>query len=195
VGCGLPSHAQQTTETIVLVRHGEKTSTELGQLDARGLNRSLALPDVLIGKYGKPDYIFAPNPSVQINSRNGGVSYIRPLATIEPTAIKLGMPVNTQIGFNNINQLQTELDKPMYSQALVYVAWEHLAEDQFAKNFMKSFGANASVVPDWPGSDYDSIFVIRVVRNGPKATASFTLDHEGLNDKLSNDFPQLAPAR
>jgi hypothetical protein len=182
-----PSNA---TETIVLIRHGEKTATELGQLNIQGLNRALALPDVLIGKYGKPDYLFAPNPSAQIGARDGGsYSYVRPLATIEPTAIRLGLPVNTQIGFSDIKGLQDELTKPKYAAALIFVAWEHGAEDEFAKNVMKAYGKDASVVPHWPGKDFDSIFVLRLAHSGATTTATFTLDHEGLDGKLSEKAP------
>jgi hypothetical protein len=182
---------QTSTETIVLIRHGEKTPTELGQLDIRGLNRALALPDVLIGKYGKPDYLFAPNPSDEIRAKDGSYySYVRPLATIEPTAIRLGMPVNTQIGFSDIKQLQAEMTKPIYANSLIFVAWEHGNEDRFAKNVMAAYSKDASVVPEWRGSDYDSIFVIRLVHSGAATTATFTLDHEGLNDKLSDAYPK-----
>ena len=51
VAVAAPAHAQQT---IVLLRHGEKPSAGLGQLTCQGLNRSLALPDVLLAKFGKP---------------------------------------------------------------------------------------------------------------------------------------------
>jgi hypothetical protein len=183
------SYAQNTTETIVLIRHGEKTPTELGQLDCQGLNRALALPHILIKKFGKPDYLFAPNPSAQIDAADGHMySYVRPLATIEPTAILLGMPVNTQIAFYDIKQLQTELTKPQYANALIFVAWEHGTEDQFAKNIMAAYSKDASVVPHWPGKDYDSIFVIHLVHSGPTVTATFSIDHEGLNGKLSNSY-------
>lgn len=198
IGARVPANAQQAapqngTETIILIRHGEKTAHELGQLNVRGLNRSLALPDVLVGKYGKPDYLFAPNPSEQIGSRDGGTySYVRPLATIEPTAIKLGMTVNTQIGFTEIKQLEAELTKPQYANAVIFVAWEHGMEDQFAKNVMADYSKNASVVPDWPGKDFDSIFVIRLAHTGGTTTATFTLDHEGLDDKLTDTYPTSA---
>jgi hypothetical protein len=103
-------------ETIVLIRHGEKPDTNLGQMNCRGLNRALALPAVLMGRYGKPDYIYAPNPSVQIKGRDGtAYSYVRPLATIEPTAIQAGLPVNTQIGYNQLDALQKEMLLPAYA--------------------------------------------------------------------------------
>jgi hypothetical protein len=189
-----PASAQQSsTETIVLIRHGEKTKQELGQLNIRGLNRSLAIPNVLIGKFGKPNYIFAPNPSVQVNTRSTSPSsYIRPLATIEPTAIQLGMTVNAQIGYDDIKGLQTELSKPIYSNSVIFVAWEHIMEDLFAKNMMTTYANNASIVPDWPDNDFDSIFVIRIVRTAGAAAATFSIDHENLNNKLSDSMPSPA---
>jgi len=186
------------TETIVLVRHGEKTAEEYGQLSPVGFKRALALPGVLIGKYGKPDFLFAPNPSVQVHSKTteSSYSYVRPLATIEPTAIQLGMPVNTQFGFPDIKSLDAELAKPAYSKAVIFVAWEHKYLDDFAKAVVKEYGGDA-VVPDWPGKDYDSIFVIKIQRGGAgagKATVTFAVDHEGLDGKLG-DGAGLAPGK
>jgi len=77
-------------ETIVCIRHGEKPHGGLGQLTIRGLNRSLALPEVLLQKYGTPQFIFAPNPSEKVDGAR--YFYIRPIATIEPTAIRCGLP-------------------------------------------------------------------------------------------------------
>ena len=51
-------------KTVVFIRHGEKPSSDLGQLNCQGLNRSLVIPDVLIGRYGRASKIYAPNPSV-----------------------------------------------------------------------------------------------------------------------------------
>jgi len=51
----------------VLIRHGEKPPGGLGQLTCKGLNRSLALPSLLIGRYGKPDFIFAPDPAQRVD--------------------------------------------------------------------------------------------------------------------------------
>lgn len=181
-----------STETIIIIRHGEKTAHERGQLSFRGLNRSLALPDVLIGKFGKPDYIFAADPAAQMEAADGtGYSYLRPLATIEPTAIRLGMPVNTQIGFSDVEQLQTELTKPVYAKSLIFIAWEHFSEIRLTKNLIQAHGKGASSVPDWPISDFDSIFVIKLIHSGKSIKATLTLDHEGLNDKLSDTYPVL----
>ena len=71
----------------MLVRHGEKPDKGLGQLDCQGLNRALALPAVIAKIFGKPSAIFAPDPSQQKEDDGVSYDYVRPLATIEPTAI------------------------------------------------------------------------------------------------------------
>jgi hypothetical protein len=187
--CGGTASAA-TTETIIVFRHGEKPEKGLGQLNCRGLNRSLALPTVLLSKFGKPDYLFAPDPAVQVRDSLFGVySYVRPLATIEPLAIRLGMPVNAQIGYPQIDQLQAELTSGKYSSSTVFVAWEHYYEERFAKHIVKSFGGDPAQVPSWSGSEYDMIYVIRITRSDGRATVSFAVDHEGLNGKLSDECP------
>jgi hypothetical protein len=175
-------------ETIVCIRHGEKPAAGLGQLTCQGLNRALRLPQVLIGKFGKPDFIFAPDPNQVNHDPAGDFCYVRPLATIEPTAIRCGLPVNTHFGFTDIAGLEQELAKPAYARATVFVAWEHWYLDNFVKDVVKSSGGDVSQVPGWQGSDFDSIFVIRLVHNGKEATATFTRDSEGL-DNLSTECP------
>src|ERR1017187_4021210 len=99
--------AAEGIETIVCIRHGEKTPTELGQLSVRGLNRSLALPEILLSKFGTPEFIFAPDPTKEIQSQGGQPPCsIRPLATIEPTAIRCQLPVNTRFVFTDIAGLE-----------------------------------------------------------------------------------------
>jgi hypothetical protein len=181
----------QQTETLVIFRHGEKPSAGLGQLNCRGLNRALALPDVLAVKFGHPDYLFAPDPAQKVDDFSlGGYSYVRPLATIEPTAIRLGMSVNAQIGYTHIDKLQRELLEPKYASATVFIAWEHVFEEHFARDMVKKFGGDPRAVPAWPNSDYDSIYVIRLIRSGGKTTVTFKVEHEGLNDKLGNQCPR-----
>src|SRR3954463_11657169 len=82
------AQAATTTETIVFFRHGEKPSGGYGQLTCQGFNRAIALHDVLVGRFGKPDYLFAPNPTPKRADPAGSFYYIRPIATIEPMAIR-----------------------------------------------------------------------------------------------------------
>jgi hypothetical protein len=179
---------QDKTETIVCVRHGEKPPSGLGQLTCQGLNRALRLPQVLIRKFGKPNFIFAPDPNQVTHDPAGEFCYVRPLATIEPTAIQCSLPVNTHFGFKDIAGLKQELTKPAYAGATVFVAWEHRYLDDFVKDMVKSSGGDASQVPGWEWSDFDSIFVVRLAHSKGGASATFTHDTEGL-DHLSTDCP------
>lgn len=188
----LPAHAadltNSTTETIICIRHGEKPPGGLGQLTIRGLNRSLALPKVLLGKYGKPNYIFAPNPTETVDGKPG-YYYVRPLATIEPTAIQCGLPVNTRFGYTEIKGLENELTKTNYQSATVFIAWEHGWLDHFAKNFVEDNGGDPKKVPIWMPGEYDMIFVFKLTTVNGKKEFSFTVDHEGLNG-LPDKYPQ-----
>jgi hypothetical protein len=178
-------------ETIVVIRHGEKPHGGLGQLNIRGLNRSLALPDVLLKKYGTPQFIFAPNPSEKVDGAK--YYYIRPLATIEPTAIRCGLPINTEFGYLEIEGLENELALPKYQNATVFVAWEHGLLDEFGRNMVRNNGGDVKKVPGWPGNEYDMIFVFKFTTVNGHKDFSFTVDHEGLNG-LSDQYPEIQKA-
>lgn len=186
-----PVHAETasapTEETIVCIRHGEKPAGGLGQLTCRGLNRALALPDVLLGKYGQPAFVFAPNPTQKVDN-HASYYYVRPLVTIEPTAIRCGLPVNTEFGYKEIKGLEKELQKPAYQSATIFVAWEHGLLDDFVKNLLKTNGGNPGDVPPWPGNDYDSIFVVKIAHHEGHDSVTFAIDHENL-DNLSDACP------
>ncbi len=196
--CGVaPFLVAQTShrdgETIVMIRHGEKPAAGLGQLTCRGLNRSLALAPLLLARYGKPDALYAPDPAFEVKEGIFGprYSYVRALATIEPTAILAGMPVNTQIGFDQIDQLQQALLQPSYVHALIFVAWEHDHLRLFAKQLLQSYGDGASFVPPWAGEDYGTIYVFQVTRpkDGGKPHVTLSIQQENLGGKLSNSCP------
>ncbi len=177
-------------ETIVAIRHGEKPPTSLGQLTCKGLNRALALPKVLIPRYGKPDRIYAPDPGTRIGQLgNLNYSYVRPLMTIGPTAIQVGMPVNALIGFKNVGQLRKELLAPENANSVIYLAWEHVYLNQFAKRLLKAYGKDPSIVPDWPNDEYDRIYVFRIDDVNGKKNLTFSVDQQGLNDSLSDKCP------
>ncbi len=87
---GTAARSQNAVETVIFVRHGEKPHEGLGQLNCQGLNRALALPSVITKIFGRPDAIFAPDPDEGITDAGGRFDYVRPLATIEPTAVSFG---------------------------------------------------------------------------------------------------------
>lgn len=182
-------HSAPQVETIVVVRHGEKPKGGLGQLSCKGLNRALALPKVLLEKFGAPQFIFAPNPSEKVDGAK--YFYVRPLVTIEPTAIRCGLPVNTEFGYLEIEGLENELNEPKYQNATVFVAWEHGLQNELARNLIRHNGGDPKEVPSWSNDEYDRIYVFKITREngqGGQKKFSFTIDHEGLNG-LSDDCP------
>jgi hypothetical protein len=184
---------QPQPETIVFVRHGEKPAGGFGQLDCQGLNRALALPAVIAAKFGKPDAIYAPNPSMQKKDDGALYDYVRPLATIEPTAIQYGMPVNTAYGYAQYNELEQALVAPGQSGKLIVVAWEHHEIEALARAIMKQYGGSDAPVPGWANDDFDSIYIVKLNwdANGGPPRATFAHSQEGLNGR-AKDCPCAA---
>jgi hypothetical protein len=181
-----PSPEPPGIETIVMIRHGEKPPGGLGQLTCQGENRALALPAVLKEKFGKPQAIFAPNPADTKKDRAGTFDYIRPLATIEPSAIAFGMAVDTTYGYDDVAGLKAALTAPRFQNSVVIVAWEHHKIVALAATFLPG---GQSGVPAWKEDDYDGIYVIRLVSRSGKVTADFQRSSEGLNG-----LPETCPA-
>jgi hypothetical protein len=169
-------------QTIVFFRHGEKPAGGLGQLTCQGLNRALALPDVLIGKFGAADFLYAPNPAVKISEPAGSFFYVRPLATIEPTAIRLGLSVNTNYGYSDVAGLESRLITADKAHTTIFVAWEHAQLVKAVQNIMNHYGGGAAV-PPWTTGDFDSLYVVNVDYVGGSIHAQFRRDVEGLNDR------------
>jgi hypothetical protein len=177
-----PSRAAEgTTETLVFVRHGEKPRLGLGQLDCQGLNRALALPAVLTRQFGRPAFILAPDPAVMKKDAGVAYDYVRPLATIEPTAIALGMPIDASLGVDALDALRHRLEAPDMAGAVVFVAWEHSDIVKVARALMVDAGGDPAVVPAWNWQDFDSIYVLRIARAGGITRAAFAHGHEGLD--------------
>jgi hypothetical protein len=193
-GAWLPATAYaagQSVETLVFVRHGEKPAQGYGQLDCQGLNRSLALPAVIAAKFGKPDAIFAPDPGQQKTDSGHLYYYVRPLATIEPTAIQFQMPVQTPYGYAEIDKLENTLVDASYRNKLVVIAWEHKLIEKLVRQIMSAHGGEANRVPKWHSDDFDSIYIVKLDWQGGKPHATFQHSEEGLNGR-STDCPCAA---
>jgi hypothetical protein len=178
--------ADPKIETIVLIRHAETPLLGLGQITCKGLNRALALPGVLISKFGKPDLIYAPDPTGKSHDLGGTFDYVRPLATIEPTAIRLGMPVNCDYRFDHIRDLENELLGSQHAGKLIFIAWEHQYLNQMVKDLLQLKGGDPKQVPAWPWYEYDRIYILRIPPGSDPIT--FAQDQENLNN-LSDDCP------
>src|SRR5262249_60930245 len=74
--------------TIVAVRHGEKPA-DGDNLSCRGQNRALALPAVLMSKFGKPDYTYVP--SVKLDK---STEHARMFQTVTPFAVQDNLTID-----------------------------------------------------------------------------------------------------
>jgi hypothetical protein len=173
------------TQTLVFLRHAEKPGEGLGQLNCQGLNRALELATVLPERFGNADYVFAANPSrhVEEGSKDESYSYIRPLMTISPSAIRLGLPVNIDYGANDTDELAEELLSNKYRNATVYTAWSHgYLPDLINAVAGKALGEKRVITEDWNGDDFDTLYVLTLTWHDGKASLLSRNVRQGLND-------------
>lgn len=183
----LESRAQPVdgTQTLVFLRHAEKPGEGLGQLNCQGLNRALDLATLLPEKFGPADYVFAANPSreVEEGSNDNAYSYIRPLMTISPSAIKLGLLVNIDFGANDTGDLADELLQDKYRNATVYTAWSHGYLPELINTVAgKALGEKRTITDDWDGEDFDSLYVLTLTWHDGKASLLSRNYKQGLDN-------------
>lgn len=173
------------TQTLVFLRHAEKPGEGLGQLNCQGLSRALDLATVLPERFGKADYVFAANPSrhVEEGSKDESYSYIRPLMTITPSAIRQGLPVNIDYGANDTDALAEELLSDKYRNATVYTAWSHGYLPELINTVAgKALGEERVITEDWNGDDFDTLYVLTLTWHDGKASLLSRNVRQGLND-------------
>jgi len=172
------------TQTLVFLRHAEKPEGGLGQLNCQGLNRAINLSTLLPAKFGKADYVFAANPTrnVEEGELDNSYSYIRPLMTISPAAIKLGLPVNIEFSANDTSDLARELLDDKYHNSTIYTAWSHgYLPELINKVAGKAVGGKQNITDDWSGDDFDSLYVLTLTWHNGKASLQSHSYKQGLD--------------
>ncbi|AJO77874.1 hypothetical protein [Pseudomonas sp. MRSN 12121] len=173
------------TQTLVFLRHAEKPAGGLGQLNCQGLNRAIDLASLLPERFGKANYVFAANPTrnVEEGEFDNSYSYIRPLMTISPSAIKLGLPVNIEFSANDTSQLAEELLHDRYHNSTIYTAWSHgYLPDLINKVARKAVGEKRPITDDWASNDFDSLYVLTLTWHNGKATLDSRSYKQGLDN-------------
>ncbi|MNI62108.1 hypothetical protein D3C73_1174140 [compost metagenome] len=120
--------------------------------------------------------MFAANPTrnVEEGELDNSYSYIRPLMTISPSAIKLGLPVNIDYSANDTNDLANELLSNKYHNSVIYTAWSHgYLPELINKVAGKAVGKKQNITDDWESGDFDSLYVLTLTwRNGEASLES-----------------------
>ena len=172
-------------QTLVFLRHGEKPVGGLGQLNCQGLNRAMNLATVLPEKFGKANYVFAPDPTrnVEEGEHDNSYSYIRPLMTISPSAIKLGLPVNIKYSANDTHDLADELVEDKYHNSIIYTAWSHgYLPELINRVASEASGEKHTITDDWSGGDYDTLYVLTLTWHNGKASLLSRNYKQGLDN-------------
>ncbi|MGY1447000.1 histidine phosphatase family protein [Pseudomonas chlororaphis] len=173
------------TQTLVFLRHAEKPAGGLGQLNCQGLNRAIDLASLLPEKFGKANYVFAANPTrnVEEGELDNSYSYIRPLMTISPSAIKLGLPVNIEFSANDTSELADELLHDRYHNSIIYTAWSHgYLPELINKVAREAVGEKRTITDDWASNDFDSLYVLTLTWHNGKATLDSRSYKQGLDN-------------
>ncbi|NBF06556.1 histidine phosphatase family protein [Pseudomonas sp. Fl5BN2] len=173
------------TQTLVFLRHAEKPAGGLGQLNCQGLNRAIDLASLLPEKFGKAHYVFAADPTrnVEEGELDNSYSYIRPLMTISPSAIKLGLPVNIDFAANDTSDLADELLHDRYHNSIIYTAWSHgYLPELINKVAEEAVGETRPITEDWASNDYDSLFVLTLTWRNGKASLHSQSYKQGLDN-------------
>lgn len=187
LGAGRGALAQPAngTQTLVFLRHAEKPDMGLGQLNCQGLNRAIDLSELLPKEFGKADFIFAANPSRHVEEGAGdkSYSYLRPLMTVGPSAIKLGLPINIDYDANDTSDLAEELLRDKYHDSTIYTAWSHgYLPELVNKVAQEASGNKVKLVQDWTGDDFDSVLVLTLKWVNGKASLQYENYKQGLNN-------------
>ena len=169
-------------ETVYLIRHAEAhpiSGWDDGNFVGAGQWRALALPNALRGKIS-PTMVYSIDPAQVYPGAletpgNFSFPYVRPSLTVEPYAIANNLPyylVADLDMWNLITSPQRTSDYffkgGKFSNQTLLVAWEHAhfpptIDALLASHFPTYSGPQA---PDWPLSDYDTIWTVTLDDKG-----------------------------
>lgn len=170
------SNMAYSEQTLVFVRHGEKPDNDSGQLTCKGLNRALALPNVLMSQFGQPAALFAA-----ASKQNKLGHSLRSIQTMTPTAIRVSLPIHLHYYAKETKALQEALLDKQYENAVIFIAWEHDNLVKVARDIMKHEGGDPNLIPKWKGGDFDSIYVLKIIRDDAGKSVLFEQRQQGLN--------------
>lgn len=121
----------------------------------------------VVDHFGVLEYVQTGLPSHLKQDDGKAFAYLRPLATIEPTAIANGLPVGTSIGYHDVDALVEALALVDHEACVTFVAWEQKTLVKAAKSLMKGAGGNPGDAPKWP-RDFDSLSILKFPDHGKK---------------------------
>ena len=170
-----------TNETIYMIRHAEahpSSTWDDGNLVGAGQWRALDLPHALRGKIS-PTRVYSIDPAqvypgAYITPGDSDWSYVRPSLTVAPYAIANNLPYHLVSDFEIFAKDSPKLTSdlfffnPKFSNQTVLLAWEHEHIPPTIRALLASYFPAHKVppVPDWPFSDFDTIWTVTLDAKG-----------------------------
>ena len=173
--------------TVYIIRHGEKTWSG-GCLNPPGQERANHLPAIFNGKPSAKHATFATPTALFADQYLDGVDCERCWSTIEPTAQFLNMSLRFDHGhkMNGGNAAAAAAIKAasktnpvilvgvsahflvrLFATVVsltrtICVQWEHVNIQYLTADL----GVNPSAIPKWKGTDYDTVYVLKLSDSG-----------------------------
>ena len=185
--CGMVDAADDDAGVIYIIRHGEK-KWALGCLSTQGEERAKALVSIFDGKPAATHDTFQVPRAIFANQYTDGIDCQRCKQTVTPISEALGIPINFTYGFPaNLGgnpRAASAMKASLAAQgagAVVLTAWEHVNIQFLAEDL----GVAKSSVPNWPGSDYDTVYVLTF--DGAQTLTSFKVAAENYTPPVLAD--------
>jgi hypothetical protein len=131
---------------VVVFRHAEKPKKG-DNLNCQGLNRSLALPAMLYGRFGIPGATYVPSMAVGDNTLHS-----RMFQTMIPFAAKYNLQLTSKFSEDETEALASAV---LQRNGVVMIIWEH----KRIPDIVRALGVRDADL-QWPDDDYDSLWVI-----------------------------------
>lgn len=161
--CSALAQVENHPLKIVIIRHGEKPNNG-DNLTCQGLNRALALPNVIVSKFGIPVFCYVPSVGADSSTKHA-----RMFQTISPLAIKYNLAINSRFTGKDSSGLAADI---LRKYGAVLVVWDHKS----IVPIIHALGINDPGLK-WDDDDFDSIWIVSIT----KGNAALTRDKEGLN--------------
>ena len=139
---------------IIIVRHAEKTEIDSDSgLSELGTLRAAALSSAIPQTFGRIDHVIAAQSTAHS---------VRPLRTVEPLALALGVRVVQAWKTREHHELAEALHTvPEYDQRQVLICWRHKSLRDLA------LALGAADAEPWPESEYDRTWLLEATPKGP----------------------------
>ena len=153
---------------VVILRHGEKPEKGYN-LSCQGYNRSLALPEIFVARFGVPDFTYVP----EINTGKT-TKVVRMYQTLVPFAVKYNLLINSNFNENDSADIAIDI---LEKRGTVLIIWNSSDIPSIAR----SLGIKDKELV-WGEADYDGIWIIDFVKiKEGKLQAKFSTAKQNIN--------------